>query len=91
MYIRGCRRVTLTSVTIRNSAAWTVHLLGCEDVLIQGIHILNDLRVPNCDGIDPNHCRNVRIANCFIPAKSRIGSSTSSRRRDNPDHCSLMQ
>ncbi len=68
MYLRGCRQVTLTDVTIRNCAAWTVHLLGCDDVLIQGIRILNDLRVPNCDGIDPNRCRNVRIANCFIQA-----------------------
>ena len=68
MYLRGCRQVTLTDVTIRNCAAWTVHLLGCEDVLIQGIRIPNDLRVPNCDGIDPNRCRNVRIANCFLQA-----------------------
>ena len=68
MYLRGCRQVTLTGVAIRNCAAWTVHLLGCEDVLIQGIRIRNDLRVPNCDGIDPDRCRNVRIAHCFIQA-----------------------
>jgi polygalacturonase len=67
MYLRGCRQVTLTDVTIRNCAAWTVHLLGCEDVLIQGIRILNDLRVPNCDGIDPNRCRNAH-RHCFIQA-----------------------
>lgn len=66
--IRGCRRVTIREITIRNSAAWTIHLIGCEDVLVEGIRILNDLRIPNCDGIDPNHCRNVRIANCHIEA-----------------------
>ena len=68
IYIRNCTQVNLVDVTIRNSASWTVHLIGCEDVLIRDIRILNDLRVPNCDGIDPDHCRNVRIANCFIQA-----------------------
>jgi len=29
---------------------------------------LNDLKVLNCDGIDPDHCRNVRISDCFIQA-----------------------
>lgn len=63
-----CRNVTLRDVTLRDSALWCVHLLGCEDVLIQGIRILNDLKVPNCDGIDPDRSRNVRISDCYIQA-----------------------
>lgn len=64
----GCRNVRINSLTIRDMAQWTVHLTLCDDVVIQGITILNRLDVPNCDGIDPDHCRNVRIMGCHIEA-----------------------
>ena len=64
----ACRHVTLKDFTFRNSASWTIHLTGCEDVLCLGLRILNRLDVPNCDGIDPDHCRNVRILGCHIEA-----------------------
>lgn len=63
-----CRRVHMRDIAIRRSASWTVHLLGCDDVVIDGITIDNDLLVPNCDGIDVDHSRRVRIANCAIRA-----------------------
>ncbi len=66
LFLENCRHVTLREVTLTRSAFWTVHLVGCRDVLIDGIRILNDLRMANCDGIDPDHCRDVRIANCHI-------------------------
>jgi len=68
VFLVGCNRLTITGITLKNSPFWTIHLVGCEDVSIEGIRILNDPRVPNCDGIDPDHCRNVRIANCLIVA-----------------------
>lgn len=64
----NCQHVSIREVTLRHSANWTVHLTGCRDVVIDGISILNDLKFPNCDGIDPDHCRDVRIANCRIEA-----------------------
>lgn len=64
----GCRRVTMRDITIRDAANWAVHPAGCEDVLISGISILNDTVLPNCDGLDPDHCRNVRISDCYIQA-----------------------
>lgn len=63
-----CRNTRLQDFTIRDSASWTIHLTGCDNVLIQGLSILNRLDVPNCDGIDPDHCRNVRILGCHIEA-----------------------
>jgi polygalacturonase len=68
MGILGCNNVKIQDVTIQNSSQWSCHLTGCEDVLIEGVTILNGLDVPNCDGIDPDHCRNVRISNCHIEA-----------------------
>lgn len=68
MVLEACRRVRLRDFTIRNSANWAVHLTGCDDVVIDGLTILNNLKFPNCDGIDPDHSRNVRISNCHIEA-----------------------
>ena len=64
----GCRGVTVRDVTLKDSANWGLHLAGCEDVVIHGVRILNDLKVPNCDGIAPDHCRNVRISDCHVEA-----------------------
>ncbi|MCM1063137.1 MAG: glycosyl hydrolase family 28 protein [Eubacterium sp.] len=66
LFLEHVEHLTLHQVTLTNSGFWTTHLVGCEDVLIDGIRILNDLRLANCDGIDPDHCKNVRIANCHI-------------------------
>jgi hypothetical protein len=41
-------------------------MLGCERVLVDGLKVRNHLDVPNCDGIDPDHCRDVEIRNCDI-------------------------
>ena len=40
--------------------------MGCERVLVDGVRVRNFLEVPNCDGIDPDHCRDVEIRNCDI-------------------------
>ncbi|MBP5733671.1 MAG: right-handed parallel beta-helix repeat-containing protein, partial [Lachnospiraceae bacterium] len=66
LFLEHVTHLTLTGVTLKNSAFWTTHLVGCRDVLIDGIRILNNLKLANCDGIDPDHCQNVRICNCHI-------------------------
>ena len=59
-------KLIIKDVTICNGAYWTVHLIGCYDALIDGISLLNNLKIRNGDGIDVDHSRKVRIANCFI-------------------------
>ena len=66
LLMKGVQHLTIREVTLTRSAFWTVHMVGCQDVLIDGIRILNNLKMVNCDGIDPDHCRNVRINNCHI-------------------------
>lgn len=68
LILEDCRRVRLTGFNIVDSPNWTIHLAGCDDVAIHALTIRNDLRVPNCDGIDPDHSRNVRISDCHIEA-----------------------
>jgi len=62
----GCAQVRIRGITIRNAPSWTIHPAGCEDLVIESISILNGWDVANNDGIDPDHCRNARIANCHI-------------------------
>lgn len=66
LFLEHVTHLSILNVTLTGSAFWTTHLVGCEDVLIDGVHILNNLRMMNCDGIDPDHCKNVRISNCHI-------------------------
>lgn len=58
--------LTVRDVTLTKSGFWTLHMAGCNDVLVDSIRILNSLKMANSDGIDPDHCRNVRIVNCHI-------------------------
>ena len=58
--------LTIRDITIRDGAYWTVHLIGCNGAVIDGINLLNNLKIRNGDGIDLDHSRNVRISNCHI-------------------------
>jgi polygalacturonase len=62
----GGKNIRIRNLTIRNSAYWTVHLVGCDDVAISDLTLLNSVKVRNSDGIDLDHSKNVRIANCYI-------------------------
>jgi polygalacturonase len=61
-----CKNLDIRDITFGSAPNWGLHMLGCEDVVIDNIKIRNNLEVPNCDGIDPDHCRNVVIRNCNI-------------------------
>ncbi len=66
LFLENIDHLSILHVTLTGSAFWTTHMIGCNDVLIDGVRILNNLRLANCDGIDPDHCKNVRISNCHI-------------------------
>ncbi len=64
--LTSCKNLTIRDISFSEAPSWGLHMLGCEDVLVDNIKIRNHLDVPNCDGIDPDHCRNVVIKNCHI-------------------------
>jgi polygalacturonase len=64
--LESCKNLTVKNISFSEAPSWGLHMLGCEDVLVDNIKIRNHLDVPNCDGIDPDHCRNVEIKNCHI-------------------------
>lgn len=64
-----CKNIRIEGLTLQNSPFWTINPVGCDDIHIQGVTILNpssNPKGPNTDGINPSSCRNVRISDCFI-------------------------
>ncbi|MDR8390182.1 glycosyl hydrolase family 28 protein [Aliifodinibius sp. S!AR15-10] len=66
--LNTCRGLEIENISFGNAPFWGLHMVGCEDVLIDNLTIRNHLEVPNSDGINPDHCRNVEIKNCDIRA-----------------------
>ncbi len=64
--ITGCRRLTVSGVTLRNSPKFHPVPEDCEDVLIEGVTILAPEGAANTDAIDPSVCRRVTITQCLI-------------------------
>jgi polygalacturonase len=64
--LTGCTNLTVRDITFGDAPFWGLHMLGCENVLVENVKVRNRLDVPNCDGIDPDHCRNVEIKNCDL-------------------------
>lgn len=66
LHFEDCDSVVVRDVQLRNSPAWTVHPLRCQNVLIQQVTVQNPHDSPNTDGINPESCRNVRIHGCCV-------------------------
>ncbi|MEM4248284.1 MAG: glycosyl hydrolase family 28 protein [Candidatus Nanoarchaeia archaeon] len=62
----NCKNVRFSDFTLKDSAQWAMHIVGCNDVNIRGLSIYNDLRMPNSDGIDVDNSKNIRISDCHI-------------------------
>ncbi|KAA2239241.1 glycoside hydrolase [Chitinophaga agrisoli] len=62
LWFINCKNVKVRDVSLRNSAFWMQHYLGCEDVWIDGLHIWNHSNKNN-DMMDIDGCRNVHISN----------------------------
>jgi polygalacturonase len=63
--LKECRSIQIRELTIANAGNYNISLLGCDGVNIRGVTIRNGYS----DGVDPDCCRNVRIANCQIESR----------------------
>jgi polygalacturonase len=61
-----CRDVLIEHINLRNAADWNIHPMLCEFIRVDGVSIYSDKGSHNTDGINPEACSNVHIANCRI-------------------------
>jgi hypothetical protein len=62
-----CVDVRIVDLSFIRSPSWTMHPWGCERLVIDGVYIRTSLETGVwADGIDPDGCKDVRIANCTI-------------------------
>lgn len=62
-----CKNLRIQGLSFLDSPFWTMHLYGCERVVIDGLYIRSSRNSGVwADGIDPDGCRDVHISNCTI-------------------------
>lgn len=66
VFFCGCRRVSVRDVRLLDAPYWTLFCLGCEDVSLRGLTVVNPPQTANGDGIDIDCCRNVTVSDCRI-------------------------
>ncbi len=66
--LEQCENIAIKGITLKDSPVWTMRIADCDDVVVTGISITNNLLIPNSDGIHCTSSRNVRISDCDIRA-----------------------
>ena len=61
--------VTITGISLTSSPFYNVHLVYCQDVLVEGLSI-SALQALNIDGIIVDSCKQVRVTSCSIASGS---------------------
>ncbi len=62
-----CTDVRIAGVNLLRSPSWTIHPFHCDRLVIDGIYLQTSLKEAVwADGIDPDGCHDVRIANSTI-------------------------
>jgi polygalacturonase len=62
-----CENVRLIGLRFIRSRSWTINAYACKKLLVDGVYIFSDgKQAVWADGIDPDGCQDVRIANSTI-------------------------
>ena len=64
--LTACTNVIVRDITFGDAPYWGLHLLGCRNIVVDHLTVTNRLDVPNCDGVDLDHCQNAAIRGCHI-------------------------
>jgi hypothetical protein len=61
----NCRDVRIEDVTLTDSAMWTLHLLACTRVRVEGVRVWAHV-ASNNDGFDIDACEDVVVNDCLV-------------------------
>jgi polygalacturonase len=81
----GCTGVLIRGIIAVNSPSWTINPVRCEDVVIDGVTIMNPADSPNTDGINPDSCSRVRISDCLVSVGDDCITLKSGIEREKPE------
>lgn len=54
------------NIRLQNAVGWTLHPVGCSQVIIHNVTVRNPINASNTDGIDMNSCQDVTMSDCDI-------------------------
>ncbi len=85
----NCNKVLLQGTTFRNSPAWCLHMLLCQDLTVQEVHVLNNWNAMNGDALDVESCNRVLVEGSTFDAGDdgicvKSGRDEEGRRRGVP-------
>ncbi len=66
--MEACRNVRIAALNIRQAPMWTIHLVGCRDIVVEDCTIENDMLMPNTDGVNFDGCQDGILRRCTITA-----------------------
>ncbi len=66
LVITNCKNILLDGNTYQNSAAWCLHPLMSQNLIVKNVQVKNPWYAQNGDGIDVESCKNVLIENCVF-------------------------
>lgn len=64
----SCKNIWLDGVLFRNSPAWCLHPLMCENLILSNLSVENEDWAANGDALDLESCRNALIYRCNFDA-----------------------
>jgi hypothetical protein len=65
IHLKNCTNININELTLQHSASWCCHIENCQEVRIDGVHLLNRANQNN-DGFDLTLCEDVMISNCHV-------------------------
>jgi polygalacturonase len=60
-----CQDVLIADVRVQDAAAWVIHLLRCERVVVRGVRVWSHANYNN-DGLDIDACTDVAVSQCHF-------------------------
>jgi len=92
----NCKRVLLEGVIFQNSAAWCLHPLMCEDLVIRNVTVKNPEYAQNGDGMDIESCSNFLIENSVLDVGDdaiciKSGKDEEGRKRGMPSQNGIIR
>src|ERR1035438_7137412 len=95
-----CQDVLIADVRVQDAAAWVIHLLACERVVVRGVRVWSHANYNN-DGLDIDGCADVAVSQCHLDCQDDAIclKSTPSRICENivisdciaSSHCNLIK